>query len=469
LIALISNWQGIVTLVDLITRPGSALDVSVTGPGAANNGGGEKSGRWQRTIGLGTADIGYASAARALFVLAPDDAWAALDYERHDDPSEPHFDFNDYRALVHWDGRSWTSTPYPRPDGQYLSLVGLYASDERRVWAVGSAGDIPLRPVILAWDGNHWVHQGLPGPADAQLLGISGSGYNDVWAVGGQAYQAYDGGSGSGLGSGLGSGTGSGVAPANGPLALHWDGKEWSQVAFPASAGGVTLAAVRAFGIDGAWAVGFDGPAFAWYSESRTPVAFHWDGVRWSESAMPDPGPIACPGSSRTHLAALDGASSSDVWAVGYCTDTDYPYEFDTVFPSRGLAYHWDGQAWTVSSVSNAYKSQTLHGVAVAPDGQVWAVGQVEELTRSNFNELYVAGSRPLVLLWSAGAWREMPSIQPYPKVDTFLGTQGFQAVDVAPDGTVWAAGHAGDSVFLGYEALLEVFTPKPHTAPQAP
>jgi hypothetical protein len=425
--------------LEVLGRPGPTL--AVRGPAT---GGAPLCGTWQRTSGLGTADLGFGAAARAIAVLAPDDAWAAVAYHRHQNPAEPSFDFNEYRALVHWDGQAWTNSPYPRPAGRYLTLAGLYAAARPAVWAVGSAGDLPPRPLILRWDGTQWRQDALPlpGALTGQLLAVDGTGPADVWAVGGQVDLDRPG------------------SPAQ-PLALHWDGMEWTVSPIAEALGPtITLTAVWAGDPANTWVVGYEGSPFTWYAESQTPVAARWDGRRWQRVPVPEPATAVCPADAPTRLTAVAGTGPHDVWAVGYCTAGATTLEFDTVFPSRGVAYRWDGRAWTDVALPNPYASQTFYGLTAEPTGAVWVVGQEDVLSRRNFNELYVAGGRPLVLRWDGAGWAEVPSIRPYPKVDAYAGTQGFAAVDRGPDGSIWAVGHAGDSVFLGFEALLEVFQP---------
>lgn len=116
--------------------------------------------------------------------------------------------------------------------------------------------------LITHWNGSAWTQVASPNPANYYniLRGVSGSGPNDVWAVGAYANSGEPNG-------------------ARHPLALHWDGSNWSQVTVPTS-GFAILNAVTAITPSDAWAVGSKNG----YS---TPVAFHWNGVAWSEVLTP--------------------------------------------------------------------------------------------------------------------------------------------------------------------------------------
>lgn len=91
-------------------------------------------------------------------------------------------------------------------------------------------------------------------------------------------------------------------------------------------------------------AVDASGPAGAvtagWWQPERN--AFHtrvWDGAVWRDEFAPAPA-----GTSWGVLNAVVDLGSHDKWAVGI-VDTDVPGEPDK--PSWGIAFHWDGRAWT--------------------------------------------------------------------------------------------------------------------------
>ncbi|HET9450866.1 MAG TPA: hypothetical protein VFO83_08295 [Aggregicoccus sp.] len=90
------------------------------------------------------------------------------------------------------------------------------------------------------------------------------------------------------------------------------------------------------FAEDDVWAVG----------GSRSAVALHWDGARWTRIPTP-----AAPG-----LRSVWGASSQDVWAVGL----------------EGTVLRWDGRAWRAVASGTTSRLADVHGTG--PD-DVWLVG----------------------------------------------------------------------------------------------
>src|SRR5690349_14781862 len=104
--------------------------------------------------------------------------------------------------------------------------------------------------------------------------------------------------------------------PSNGgydeTLALHWDGAAWSVVDSPNGGqngdqlyGTNQLYDVKAFAADDVWAAGWQ-----WVQVGSAPLVDHWDGHSWKVSKVPSTG--------FRQTVALDGTSSSDLWAVGY-------------------------------------------------------------------------------------------------------------------------------------------------------
>jgi hypothetical protein len=91
------------------------------------------------------------------------------------------------------------------------------------------------------------------------LYSVSGTGPNDVWAVGNAGHGLY----------------GRGDA-----LTQHWDGTAWSIVRTPLPSHGAAhvLASVSAVSPTDAWAVGNVGDG-----EIGVHIILHWDGVVWTQ------------------------------------------------------------------------------------------------------------------------------------------------------------------------------------------
>ena len=102
------------------------------------------------------------------------------------------------------------------------------------------------------------VRQGFPGQS-AELLGIAIISPSDIWAVGG------------GFGS-----------SHPGPLVMHFDGKQWSQVTVP---GNGSLIGVTAVSTDDVWAVGNRTPVGGGESTSSN-IGTAQTGM-WCQARMP--------------------------------------------------------------------------------------------------------------------------------------------------------------------------------------
>jgi len=133
----------------------------------------------------------------------------------------------------------------------------------------------------------------------------------------------------------------------------------------------------------------------------------HFDGSQWTVVPSPQP-----PSSEGYLLQDVSGASSTDVWAVGYRVIqqgegvTDAP-----------LIEHWNGSAWSL--VPNVPVALILQGVQANGPSDAWAVG--------------TDGSRQLILHWEGSAWSSVPTPSP----------GAGELLDVAASGPaiLWAAG----------------------------
>jgi hypothetical protein len=189
-IALIEHWDGTTWKVASVPFPGT--DSSLSGISAAS-----------------TTDV-----------------WAVGEYTSSD-------------GLLHglserWDGASWRQVPMPddSPYANVFNSVAAIAQDD--AWAVGyeqTTLDGQLEPLVEHWDGSSWSvspsfvpHSGL----NNELVSVSGSAADDVWAVGGY-------------------GNGAGY-----PLFEHWDGVAWTAVPVPRPSGPLEVASITS--VD-AWAL----------------------------------------------------------------------------------------------------------------------------------------------------------------------------------------------------------------------
>jgi hypothetical protein len=227
-------------------------------------------------------DIGRVNTAA---VVSRDDVWAVGDGKS-----------------MHWDGGQWQEVPLVAPPQTYSQYHGTKAFGAADVWTSGSAteqGNAWRRGSIQHWDGTAWSE--VPVQLDLgpwwQVSEIDGKAPNDLWAVGSKRVGAGE------------------QAKAVG-LILHWDGRQWQEhppVDLPDW--NVSLEDVIASAPDDVWAVGYrDAPGL-----DRRPVAMHWDGTNWSPAGLPDePGALL-------DIVADKGA----FWAVGYDSKSPYILQHD--------------------------------------------------------------------------------------------------------------------------------------------
>ena len=306
---------------------------------------------WSETTAPPILGYGEGPSVFGAASTGPDDSWAVglQDAEQGGVP-----------LGLHWDGRSWSVAEMPETGEPESHLWATSALSSGDVWAVGNwarPGKLEGGGLALHWDGTRWQDVPVPqappvadtgGPYDS-LESVSGSGSDDVWAVGSSVNVP---------------------ETTSQTLTLHWDGTSWSIVASPnvqpePGTGNVdnTLAAVAATARDDAWAVGSYEEMGLRRDEPTTsrPLALHWDGTGWSVVPLPDVGQGGLNG-----IAAVD---RNDVWGVGQTTTSS-----GGDHAVRPLLLHWDGSGW--SRVAAPMDSDaSLSAVAAIPGGGLWAVG----------------------------------------------------------------------------------------------
>lgn len=191
------------------------------------------------------------------------------------------------------------------------------------------------------------------------------------------------------------------------PLAMHWDGAEWSIVATPAVPKPTArLNSIAAVSGGNVWAAGYwDDPSCI----CGHTLIERWDGTAWRRVQTPDPG-------LGNYLAGIAAASAGDIWAVGYQW-----IDHDRWKP---LLLHYDGAGWVNYNLPGLLYGQLTSVHARAHD-DIWAVGWIG--TKPNI--------QGLALHWDGTAWKRVP----------FPGEPGGWIVlrgvsGVAPD-DVWAVG----------------------------
>ncbi len=234
----------------------------------------------------------------------------------------------------------------------------------------------------------------VPGFA-AELSSVSGSGPNDVWAVG--YFDALDAGGNSG---------------SSHTLTLHWNGSSWSVIPSPDANTAGTGVINRLHGVaviapNDAWAVGYSTGG----SQGYRTLTMHWDGASWQ--IVPSPN-LPLPNLYNA-LNSVSAISPNEVWAVG-----GVPKELGNGVSSRATLMRWDGTAWTLTpepAEAVLWNSSSLNAVTAVASNEVWAVGDL---------------GRPF--RWNGSAWTLSGPAFP---------SQFTKALDHTAASNIWAVGAA--------------------------
>jgi hypothetical protein len=229
----------------------------------------------------------------------------------------------------------------------------------------------------------------VPQPGAGNILyGVAAISDTDVWAVGGQQ-------------------------GANGmwhPLALHWNGTNWS-LSSPVDPGGGEnlLYSISAVSSRGVFASGQTGAGFP-----SQALVEQWNGSQWSPVTAPvdatqsdDPFGMTATGSSLTLVGARESETSP----------------FTTLVesgPSSRLAL--------LSTPSIGSGENDLFAATTTADGSTWAAGWYIDPSTGNHATITEQGVN--------GQWSVVPSPNPGPR-----GDNGFAGISAIPGGGVWAVG----------------------------
>jgi hypothetical protein len=268
------------------------------------------------------------------------------------------------------DGDAWVASDTGVTEAVELSSVD--ADSQGNVWAVGGDG---VDPVVLTYDGEQWHRlPDVPNPGGrngTSLSSVTAAGPSDVWVVG--SFGIVE----------------DGVS-ASRPLALWWDGQDWTVADVPGR--GYLLDSVA--GPDGnVVAVGGSQPSVSANAPKATALIAEWDGQAWAD--------VTPSGANLPALGSIDLAGDGTGWAVG----------------GTALLFY-DGAAWT----SQETRSLDRAGLGAASSGgdRSWVAGAMND--------------KPFVAQGSGGSWEpvDLPP-GPFPR-----GTiQGMAVVDEQ----VWAVG----------------------------
>ena len=373
---------------------------------------------WQAIAGAGTSEIWIGGASNTLLHLAPG---------------------------------GWSAVTSP------LSVTeGIWAAAANDVWFVGTSQ--PEIAAIAHWDGHAVTLTAEFG--SGELNDIWGSGPSDVYAVGFNTVQHWDGQTWStvaGVTGTLVSGSSSSDVWAGSIGLEHFDGTIWTSVA---QFSGAFMLGVADAAPNDVWAVALQGGV-----ESVE----HFDGTAWTTSFQTTSSNISL------QNIVIGAGGSTDVWLSGS--------EFDGVNTHDYLA-HFDGAGWTQAPqtappLHRANGTRGFGDLAVGDGGAILTltsnptvgftateVGPLQTLTGvwgSSPTDMWAVGGAGTVLHFDGTTVATVPTITSVDLTDVW-GTGPEDVWIVGRAGTaLHFDGHALSSVSTGITAdLLAVFTATP-------
>jgi len=300
----------------------------------------------------------------------------------------------------HWTGATWSKVPVPLAPGMpQAELTGTDDLSSTNAWAVGdseSSDGTVRRTLIEHWNGTAWQVVPSPNPetgsgATDELTAISGTGPDDLWAVGWFF-------------------NGSNIIAL---LFEHWNGSTWSFVPPPTESGTQFGEAVTAITPDDVWAVG--------ETDSQTTVSAHWNGTRWALV----PTPTLQSKDSLDFLTGVTATGPDDVWASGYEGNVN-----DNLF-SQPYMLHWNGTSWKLVTVPDrGTEGSLLLGTTALSATDVWSVGITDQSD---------GGLLSLTEHYNGTTWSVAPS--PDPGQLAAAPDDSLAGVASPGHGIVWAVG----------------------------
>lgn len=297
----------------------------------------------------------------------------------------------------------WQDT-FPASSPGYHVLNGVDEVSADDVLAVGVGGPPGGQGRAWQWDGSSWSSTHPQCNDGCGLAAITRIGRTAAWAVGDDA-------------------------GGNTPVALHWDGTDWTRPVLPDPApdSADRLRAVSASGPDDVWAAGY---TITGSEGVISPLIEHYDGRRWTkvDSVVPN---------EQIHLTSIVVAGSDDVWAAG--------------IGSSGLVEHWDGHRWSRMMKGLPNTSLYITAMATGGTGDVWAAGM--QVRRDS------GGQRredTAVYHWDGTRW------DPVKPFDTDEVNNELFSIDVSSDGDVWVVGGThGAGEYIPHHTLTEHYDGK--------
>lgn len=246
----------------------------------------------------------------------------------------------------------WQRVKTPNLGGRFGNLNAVAAASAKAVWIAGArqVQRTQALPAIWRWTGKRFRAQKLPKlfRGAAAVRSMSASSSTNAWAVG-----SLD-------------------LARGGPVALHWNGKKWSGVAFPGGPLGEPLVAVSTSSASNAWALRQDG------------VLVHWNGKVWSEHGKA-PGEV--------QLVAIATSSPKLAYAVGFTLGSNARF--------RAAILRFNGKRWSRVRLAKGANYGLLLSVAMT-GRSAWTVG-----SNTTAREFHL----PVLLHSTGGPWKSQQSL----------------------------------------------------------
>jgi hypothetical protein len=274
-------------------------------------------------------------------------------------------------------------------------LFSISAIGPNDIWTSG--GGAASGTLLYHWDGLQWspTQVSIPQVATSTTF-VSAPADDDVWGV-----SSYVDGAGNVQ-----------------PYAIHFDGTMWTQTLLQTELPDAPRAVpIQAFASNDVWAVGSVSDAAHHVKEIYAPE--HWNGSGWSTGQFEIPMVRGQP-TPNFEIDALEGVSSTDLWAVGKVTGY------------RPLIEHFDGVHWRTVP-DQTLKAIVIQGVHAISSIDVWGVGYASDVTQH---------LRTFAAHWNGVAWAPVPT----PNFDGRSGDSNvLQAVSGSGPNDVWAVGAVED------------------------
>ncbi len=292
----------------------------------------------------------------AVAAVSPSDIWA-VGYSLSRAPHE-------HTLILHWDGTRWSTVPGPDPSRMFGNqLEAVTAISPKNAWAAGgyvSTSHLE-RNLLLHWNGQRWRQEPISnsGPLNDGIDTLAATSSSNVLALGHHDDATF--------------------TPKT--IAFRWNGRRWQTMSGPKLGGaqdGGYLTGARSFSRANAWAVGH-------YFTTATLQSLieHWNGRTWTLVTHPNPSS----GQNFSFLDGIAGTSPSNLWAVG-------SYQVNLV--DQTLIEHWNGRSWAIvpsPDPAGTSLNYILNAAAATSSTDVWAVGFSTDSTTSRTMIVHWSGT----------------------------------------------------------------------------